>query len=73
MPYNSKRKRAEYMVQYRRFQKHQTFTLRKAIQEEKFDLAKAIIEKKPSISITEQSLKRRASKRSGEQKQQSSS
>lgn len=59
MPYKNKKQQAEYMRkyrtpymrEYRQFKKRQFQEARKAINEGNFDLAKHIMNKKPSIDI----------------------
>ena len=59
MPYRYKKKRAQYMQEYRRFKKRQLIGVKKALGEGRFDMAKNILENKPSISIVERKSKRK--------------
>jgi len=51
MPYKYPRKRAQYMREYRKFKKRQILRVKKALEEGRFELAKKILEEKPSISL----------------------
>ena len=67
MPYKYKKKRQEYMRRYRtpymrkyrQFKKWQLNEVKKAIQEGKMELAKKILEMKPSISVIQKPSKQK--------------
>jgi len=55
--------RTPYMREYRQFKAEQMTSLKKALKEGRFDLAKIILEGKPLISVAEKS--RKGSKKRG--------
>ena len=63
MPYKYRKKRAQYMIEYRRFKRHQILNIKKALIEGKPELARRILEQKPSISVIESSSKRKREKK----------
>jgi len=64
MPYKQKKKRAEYMKQYRQFRKSQMVTLKRAIREERFHDARMILDRKPNISFVKKPSQGKAEKKS---------
>jgi hypothetical protein len=65
MPYKQQKKRAQYMRKYRNYKQTQMVNVKKALEEGEIELAKKILEKKPSISVLakQQKLKKHGEKK----------